>query len=107
MTSEDFTPSRPYGVERQFQIYLEGRQGKRPKLPIAFDDLEQQAMAHLSPETWGFIAGGAGSQDTLRANLAAFRHWRIVPRMLRDVTRRDLSVQLFGTSVPAPVLLAP
>lgn len=107
MTSEDFTPSRPYGVERQFQIYLEGRQGKRPTLPVAFEALEQQANAHLSPETWGFIADGAGSQDTLRANLAAFRRWRIVPRMLRDVARRDLSVKLFGTSLPAPVLLAP
>ena len=107
MTSEDFTPSRPYGVERQFQIYLEGRQGKRPTLPVAFETLEQQAKAHLSPETWGFLADGAGSQDTLRANLAAFRRWRIVPRMLRDVARRDLSVKLFNTSLPAPVLLAP
>jgi lactate 2-monooxygenase len=107
MTSEDFTPSRPYGIERQFQIYLERRQGKRPTLPVAFDDLEQQARAHLSPETWGFVAEGAGSQDTLRANLAAFRRWRIVPRMLRDVSRRDLSVKLFSTSLPAPVLLAP
>jgi hypothetical protein len=51
MTSEDLTPSRPYGVERQFQIYLERRQGKRPALPVAFEDLEQQAKAHLSPET--------------------------------------------------------
>ncbi len=107
MTSEDFTPSRPYGVERQFQIYLEGRQGKRPTLPVAFEALEQQAHAHLSPETWGFLADGAGSQDTLCANLAAFRRWRIVPRMLRDVARRDLSVKLFSTSLPAPVLLAP
>jgi lactate 2-monooxygenase len=107
MTSEDFTPSRPYGVERQFQIYLERRQGKRPALPVAFESLEQQAKAHLSPETWGFLADSAGSQDTLRANLAAFRRWRIVPRMLRDVARRDLSVKLFSTSLPAPVLLAP
>ena len=107
MTSEDFTPSRPYGIERQFQIYLERRQGKQPTLPIAFDDLEQQAKAHLSPERWGFLADGAGAQDTLRANLAAFRRWRIVPRMLQDVTQRDLNVKLFGTSLPAPVLLAP
>src|SRR5512142_3103750 len=107
MTSEDFTPSRPYGVERQFQIYLERRLGKRPTLPIAFEALEQQAKAHMGPETWEFIAGGAGSQDTLRANLAAFRRWRIVPRMLRDVARRDLSVKLFGMSLPAPVLLSP
>jgi lactate 2-monooxygenase len=107
MTSEDFTPSRPYGVERQFQIYLDRRQGKRPTLPVAFEALEQQAKAHLSPETWGFLADGAGSQDTLRANLAAFRRWRIVPRMLHDVAQRDLNVKLFGSSLPAPVLLAP
>jgi lactate 2-monooxygenase len=107
MTNEDFTPSRPYGVERQFQIYQEHRQGKRPTIPIAFEALEQQAKAHLNPETWGFLADGAGSQDTLRANLAAFRRWRIVPRMLLDVTKRDLNVKLFGTSLPAPVLLAP
>jgi lactate 2-monooxygenase len=107
MTSEDFTSSRPYGVERQFQIYLEGQQGKRPKLPVACEALEQQANAHLSPEAWGYVAGGAGSQDTIRANLAAFRHWRIVPRMLRDVARRDLSVKLLGMSLPVPVLLAP
>jgi lactate 2-monooxygenase len=107
MTNEDFTPSRPYGVERQFQIYLERRQGKRPTLPVAFEALEQQARAHLSPETWGFLADGAGSQDTLRANLAAFRRWRIVPRMLRDVAQRDLNVKLFGANLPAPVLLAP
>ena len=43
----------------------------------------------------------------MRANLAAFRRWRIVPRMLRDVARRDLRVKLLGTSLPAPVLLAP
>ena len=61
MTSEDFTPSRPYGVERQFQIYLEGLQGKRPTLPVACEALEQQASAHLSPEAWGYVAGGAGS----------------------------------------------
>ncbi len=107
MMSEDFNPSRPYGVERQFQIYLEHRQGKQPTLPIAFEALEQQARAHLGPETWGFLADGAGSQDTLRANLAAFQHWRIVPRMLHDVTQRDLNVKLFNTNLPAPVLLAP
>jgi lactate 2-monooxygenase len=85
MTNEDFTPSRPYGVERQFQIYLDGRQGKQPFMPIAYEALEQQASVHLSPEVYGYVAGGAGSQDTVRANLAAFRRWRIVPRMLRDV----------------------
>ena len=101
-------PSRPYGVERQFQIYLEGLQGKRPTLPVACEALEQQASAHLSPEAWGYVAGGAGSHAGHHAcEPGRFWRWRIVPRMLCDVARRDLRVKLLGTSLPAPVLLAP
>jgi isopentenyl diphosphate isomerase/L-lactate dehydrogenase-like FMN-dependent dehydrogenase len=43
----------------------------------------------------------------MRANLAAFARWEIVPRMLRDVSSRDLSTSILGTALPAPVLLAP
>jgi len=43
----------------------------------------------------------------MRANRAAFDRWRIVPRMLRDVSRRDMSVRLLGETLPAPLLLAP
>ncbi len=43
----------------------------------------------------------------MRANLEAFTRWRIVPRMLRDVSHRDLSVGFLGLELPAPVLLAP
>src|SRR2546430_3670540 len=37
----------------------------------------------------GYVWGGAGTGDTMRANLEAFRRWRIVPRMLRDVSERE------------------
>src|SRR5262249_42274157 len=40
-------------------------------------------------------------------NREAFRRWRIVPRMLRDVERRDLAVEVLGQRLPAPFLLAP
>ena len=53
------------------------------------------------------MAGGAGSELTMRANLRAFERWEIVPRMLRDVSERDLSTTVLGTPMPAPVLLAP
>jgi lactate 2-monooxygenase len=53
------------------------------------------------------VFGGAGAEDTMRANEAAFRRWRIVPRMLRDVAARDLSTTVLGTELPAPVGLAP
>ena len=51
--------------------------------------------------------GGAGTGDTMRANLEAFRRWRIVPRMLRDVSQRDLRTTVLGTEMAAPVMLAP
>jgi lactate 2-monooxygenase len=58
-------------------------------------------------KAWAYVAAGAGTEDTLRENRAAFGRWRIVPRMLRDVSRRDLSVELFGRRLPSPFVLAP
>jgi isopentenyl diphosphate isomerase/L-lactate dehydrogenase-like FMN-dependent dehydrogenase len=43
----------------------------------------------------------------MRANREAFDKWRIVPRMLRDATKRDVATSVLGTALPAPVLLAP
>ena len=44
--------------------------------------------------SWGFLFGNAGSGETFRANRSAFARWQIVPRMLRDVTHRDIEVSL-------------
>jgi isopentenyl diphosphate isomerase/L-lactate dehydrogenase-like FMN-dependent dehydrogenase len=54
-----------------------------------------------------YVACGAGNGDTMRANREAFGRWRIVPRFLRDVSRRTLGIELLGRRLPAPVLLAP
>jgi lactate 2-monooxygenase len=53
------------------------------------------------------VAGGAGLESTIDANRAAFDRRRIVPRTLRDVSERDLSVELLGRRLAAPFLLAP
>ena len=99
--------SQSYGPSRQIEIYLGGLAGHKPSLPVALDKLEQRAREVLTPEAWDYLAGGAGGEDTMRANRDAFRRWRIVPRMLRDVARRDLSVELFGRRFPVPVVLGP
>jgi lactate 2-monooxygenase len=91
----------------QFEIYAYGLGGQTPKLPIRAGDLEARAREQLSAEAFGYVAGGAGSELTMRNNLQAFERWEIVPRMLRDVSERDLSTTVLGTSMPAPVLLAP
>jgi len=97
----------PTGPERELQIYAQGLAGVKPALPVPLDLLEQKAKEILAPRAYDYIAGGAGGEVTMRANREAFYRWRIVPRMLRDVAQRDLSVELLGVRLSAPILLGP
>jgi isopentenyl diphosphate isomerase/L-lactate dehydrogenase-like FMN-dependent dehydrogenase/catechol 2,3-dioxygenase-like lactoylglutathione lyase family enzyme len=95
------------GVQRQMEIYLNGLKGHKPDQPLAPEELEERARAVLPTAAYIYVAGGAGGEETVRANRDAFRRWRIVPRLLRDVSRRDLGVELLGRRLPVPVLIAP
>jgi lactate 2-monooxygenase len=102
------TPQLPPALANfQFEIYGRGLAGAVPELPITADGLESAARERLADGPFGYVAGSAGAERTARANLAAFDAHRIVPRMLRDVSERDLSTTVLGTPMPAPVLLAP
>ncbi len=91
----------------QNEIYFRGMSGERPPFTTDLAGLEDAAREKLDPQAFGYVAGSAGSGSSARANRAAYERWRIVPRMLRDVGERDLSTTVLGTSMPAPVLLAP
>jgi isopentenyl diphosphate isomerase/L-lactate dehydrogenase-like FMN-dependent dehydrogenase len=92
---------------RQQSIYLDGVSGTRPAVPVSMARLERVARRNMSRHAFAYIAGGAGMERTMAANRAAFDRWRIVPRVLRDVSKRDPSVTLFGRTLPAPLLLCP
>jgi lactate 2-monooxygenase len=91
----------------QYEIYMRGLAGETPQMPIAIDELEQRAREQMTTEAFGYVAGAAGSEATVRANARAFERVQIVPRMLRDVSTRDLRTSILGTDMPAPVMLAP
>jgi lactate 2-monooxygenase len=78
-----------------------------PEWPVAAEDWERAAEERLDPGAFGYIAGGAGSESTMRANLDAFGRWRIRPRMLAGNAVRDISVEVLGLRSPAPFFLAP
>jgi lactate 2-monooxygenase len=78
-----------------------------PDWPVAAEDWERAAEGLLEPGPFGYIAGGAGSESTMQANLEAFTHWRLRPRMLTGNAARDLSVEVLGLRSTAPFLLAP
>jgi isopentenyl diphosphate isomerase/L-lactate dehydrogenase-like FMN-dependent dehydrogenase len=100
-------PSEPYGQNRQVEVFLAGMEGETPDLPVDYAGLEAEAKDALSTEAFDYVAGGAGEDRTVSANRRAFDRWQIVPRMLRDVEERDLSVDLLGQTLPVPFLLAP
>jgi L-lactate dehydrogenase (cytochrome) len=89
------------------EIYARGLGGETPAIPVPVADLEAGAMAAMDPKAANYVWAGAGTEDTVDANVAAFGRRRIVPRMLRDVSERDLSTTVLGTAMPAPLLLAP
>ncbi len=91
----------------QMGFYARGLAGETPSLPMTFAELERRAEAAMSPEIWSYVAGGAGDEHTQRANVAAFERWGLVPRVLAGAAQRNLSVELFGSTLPTPLLLCP
>jgi lactate 2-monooxygenase len=101
-------PLQPPFSNYEHEIYAAGMlAGRKPVRPVDWRELERDAYAMLPRGPRGYIQGGAGRGDTIRANREAFEEWRIVPRMLRDVSERSLERTVLGTKLPAPVLLAP
>lgn len=96
-----------FGRDTQSAIYRAGAQGIKPVVPASWNELERAAKASMSPAAWAYVAGSSGAEKTADANRGALDAVQIVPRVLRDVSDRDLSVELFGHTYPAPVFAAP
>src|ERR1044072_9323028 len=106
----DAPPPDPQPLYGDFyrEIYAKGVfADERPTLPIAAADLEARCRDGLDERATAYIFGGAGSEDTMRANLEAFRRVRVVPRVLRDISHPALSTTVLGSALPAPIGLAP
>ena len=87
----------------QNAIYIAGA----AEWPVGPEDWEAAAEAKIDPGAFDYIAGGAGGEATVRANVEAFERRRLRPRMLAGNTVRDLSVDVLGTRSPSPFFLAP
>jgi len=100
-------PSSFHALDRQREIYLAGLGGQIPKIPASFSLLEERARKKISRQAFAYVAGGAGQEETLLQNRAAFSKSAIKPRMLCDVSEATTRVNLFGRELPSPLLLAP
>src|SRR3954464_2320111 len=91
-------------LDFQNEIYAAG---EAPPFPVAWRELEEARYAAMTPQAADYVAGGAGGEETVRANREAFDRYRIVPRMLREGGTGDLRTPGLGTSLPVPVLVGP
>lgn len=71
------------------------------------DDLRAHARKVLPEKIFTHIIGGAGDERTIAANRAGFGQYRLRPRVLTDVTDIDLSTEVLGSTMSAPVFISP
>jgi 4-hydroxymandelate oxidase len=70
-------------------------------------DFEEPARRTVLPGHWAYMASGVDSDVTLRANREGYSHVQLRPRRLRDATKVDMRVDLFGTVYNSPIFLCP
>jgi isopentenyl diphosphate isomerase/L-lactate dehydrogenase-like FMN-dependent dehydrogenase len=75
--------------------------------PLNVADFERIAESRLDAGAYGYFAGGAGDELTLRENVAAFGRWQLRPRVLVDVGETSTATAVLGTPVSMPLLVAP
>jgi 4-hydroxymandelate oxidase len=73
----------------------------------ALADYESQAAAVLPTPVWDFVAGGSGTETTLRLNRTAFDAVTLVPRVLAGVDEPDTKCNVLGADIAMPALVAP
>ncbi len=70
-------------------------------------DFEELARRALSPAHWGYMASGVDDDATLKRNREGFGRFHLRPRRLVDVSKVDLSVEVFGSTWATPIFLCP
>ena len=70
-------------------------------------DFEPVAHRNIPPAHWGYLVSGVDGEDTLKANRAAYSRYQLQARRMIDVSKIDLSVELFGEKFNSPIILCP
>src|SRR5437868_7095776 len=74
---------------------------------VSIEDLRQAARRRLPRAIFDFFDGGAEDEVTLRENRAAFERVRLLPKVLVNVAKVDMSAEIFGNRSTLPLAIAP
>ncbi|EPQ51845.1 L-lactate dehydrogenase [Gloeophyllum trabeum ATCC 11539] len=106
-TNKPKGPSPHYSLYQREMFKRGGETGILPSFSVHAEELVESAKKKLNDRGYFYANSNAGLGWTDRANREAFYRWRIIPRMLVDTNTRDLTTELFGHRIPAPILFAP
>src|ERR1700761_6041809 len=80
---------------------------KTPKEAINVFDFEPVARQNVPPAHFGYMASGIDDEVTLRANREDFKKFQLMPHRLHDVSKVDMSIELFGVKYDSPIFICP
>src|SRR5580658_7389443 len=78
-----------------------------PSRAVNVFDFEEAAHRKMLPGHWAYMVSGSGSDGTQLANREGFNHIQLIPSRLRDVSRIDMKINLFGTTYNSPIFTCP
>jgi isopentenyl diphosphate isomerase/L-lactate dehydrogenase-like FMN-dependent dehydrogenase len=91
----------------QLRVYADAVKGVNSRYPFDFQSIERKASEALPDWVYRYVSAAAGDGRTQRANIAAYSHYGIVPRMMVSPPERDLSIDLFGKRLNSPIFMCP
>src|SRR6201990_324551 len=91
----------------QLGVYADAVKGVNSRYPFDFRSIERKAAEALPDWVYRYVSAAAGDGRTQRANVAAYSHYGIVPRMMVSPPERDLSIELFGKRLESPIFMCP
>ncbi|MEZ0050371.1 lactate 2-monooxygenase [Mycobacterium sp. MAA66] len=91
----------------QLGVYLDAVHGVTTRYPFDFQTIQKKASEALPDWVYRYVSAAAGDGRTQQANIDAYAHYGITPRMMVSPPQRDLSIELFGKRLPSPIFLCP
>ena len=98
--------SANYG-DFQLSVYADAVKGVNSRFPFDARSIERKAAEALAHRVYRYVSAAAGDGRTQQANIDAYSHYGIIPRMMVSPPRRDLSIDLFGKHLNSPIFMCP
>jgi lactate 2-monooxygenase len=91
----------------QLGVYADAVKGVNSRFPFDARSIERKAAEALPDWVYRYVSAAAGDGRTQQANIDAYSHYGIIPRMMVSPPQRDLSIDLFGKRLNSPIFMCP